>query len=301
MPRSKRYQALLEKIDQEKLYPLEEATALVKETSNTKFSGGVELHVRLGIDISKSDQQVRATVTLPHGSGKVAKVAVFAEDAAAKDAKAAGADLVGGEELIAEIKKTCLPSDDALKLDYECLYGSKIEPSELKKSLIALPAISGKRLILIRTVEKLNTQNKKILLDFIQSENEHAVLILDSDEVSPKNSFMNKISAVAKVMRFGSGTIKKNVFDMTRRMENRDSSGALKILEHLMSGGDHPLQIMGGLVWFWGKSKNRLSKDHFKKGLLVLQEADLNIKRSRLKPEYAVEIAVTKLSSLIAC
>ena len=212
-----------------------------------------------------------------------------------------GEDREAKEQKIAEIKKTCLPSDDALKLDYECLYGSKIDPSELKKSLIALPAISSKRLILIRTVEKLNTQNKKILLDFIQSENEHAVLILDSEETSAQNSFMNKISAAAKVMRFGSGTVKKNVFDMTMRMENRDSSGALKILEHLMSGGDHPLQIMGGLVWFWGKSKNRLSTDQFKKGLLVLQEADLNIKRSRINPEYAVEIAVTKLSSLISC
>ena len=212
-----------------------------------------------------------------------------------------GEDREAKEQKIAEIKKTCLPSDDALKLDYECLYGSKIDPSELKKSLIALPAISGKRLILIRMVEKLNTQNKKILLDFIQSENEHAVLILDSEEMSAQNSFMNKISAAAKVMRFGSGTVKKNVFDMTKRMENRDSSGALKILEHLMSGGDHPLQIMGGLVWFWGKSKNRLSADQFKKGLLVLQEADLNIKRSRIKSEYAVEIAVTKLSSLISC
>jgi len=126
-------------------------------------------------------------------------------------------------------------------------------------------------------------------------------LILDSDEASPKNSFLKNISSFAKVMRFGSDAVKMNVFDMTRRMENRDSPGALKILEKLMSGGDHPLQIIGGLIWFWGKSKNRLSGDQFKKGLLVLQEADLNIKRSRIKPEYAVEIAVTKLSSLIAC
>jgi len=212
-----------------------------------------------------------------------------------------GEDREAKEQKIAEIKKKCLPSNDASKLDFESLHGSKIDPPELKKSLIALPAVSCKRLILIRTVEKLNTQNKKILLDFIQSENEHAVLILDSDEASPKNSFLSKISAVAKVMRFGSGMVKKNVFDMTSAMENRDSPRALKILANLMSGGDHPLQIMGGLVWFWGKSKNRLSADQFKKGLLVLQEADLNIKRSRLKPEYAVEMAVTKLSLLIAC
>jgi len=212
-----------------------------------------------------------------------------------------GEDRAAKEQRIAEIKTKHLTSDDALKLDYELLHGSKIDPSELKKALIALPGISLQRLILIRTVEKLNAQNKKILLDFIESDHRHVVLILDSDEISPKNNFFNKLKTKAEIMRFGKEEAKKNVFDMTRAMENRDSPGALKILEHLISGGDHPLQIMGGLVWFWGKLKQRLSADRFKKGLLVLQEADLNIKRSRLKPEYAVEIAVTKLSSLIAC
>jgi len=212
-----------------------------------------------------------------------------------------GEDSAGKEKKIAEIKKKYLATDSALKLDYELLYGLKIDPSELKKALIALPAISPQRLILIRIIEKLNTQCKEILLDFIASDHKHVVLILDSDETSPKNSFLNKIRVKAEVMRFGRGVVKKNVFDMTRAIEDRDSTGALKILEHLISGGDHPLQIMGGLVWFWGKSKKRLSPDRFKKGLLVLQEADLNIKRSRLKAEYAVEIAVTKLSLLIAC
>jgi len=212
-----------------------------------------------------------------------------------------GEDREGKEKKIAEIKTKYLPSDSALKLDYELLHGSKSDPSELKKALIALPGISPQRLILIRTIEQLNTQGREVLLDFIGSDHEHVVLILDSDETSPKNSFLNKIKVNAEVMHFGREVVKKNVFDMTRAIEGRDSMGALKILEHLISGGDHPLQIMGGLVWFWGKSKQRLSPDRFKEGLLVLQEADLNIKRSRLKAEYAVEIAVTKLSLLIAC
>jgi len=212
-----------------------------------------------------------------------------------------GEDRAAKEQKIAEIKTTYLSCNDALKLDYELLHGTKLDSAVLKKALIALPAVSKKRLILIRAVEKLDTHNKKIVLDFIQTKSSHAVLILDSDGTAPKNSFFNKITSVAKVTRFGQGTAKKNVFDMTRAMEGRNPSGALKILDGLLGEGDHPLQIMGGLVWFWGKLKNRLSAESFKKGLLVLQEADLNIKRSRLKPEHAVEIAVTKLSSLIAC
>lgn len=106
MSRSKRYQELSKKVDPTKLYLVDEALALVKETSKTKFDGSVELHVRLGIDATKGEQQVRGTVSLPHGSGKTVAIAVFAEADKAKDAKAAGADVVGGTELIDEIKNT---------------------------------------------------------------------------------------------------------------------------------------------------------------------------------------------------
>jgi len=212
-----------------------------------------------------------------------------------------GEDRSAKEQRITELKLKYLTGDDALKFDYDLLEGSKLDPATLKKSLISLPAVSKKRLILIRTVDKFNTQNKEILLDFIKREQDHAVLVLDTNEGAPKNSFFNKLNSAAKVERFGRGVVKRNVFDVTKAMDNRDSAAALKILDQLISGGDHPLQIMGGLVWYWGKSKSRLTSERFKKGLLVLQEADLNIKRSRLKPEYAVEMAVTKLSLLIAC
>jgi large subunit ribosomal protein L1 len=106
MARSKRYAEMASKIDATKMYPVSEAVALLKETSTTKFTGSVELHVRLGIDVAKGDQQVRSTVTLPHGTGKTVKIAVFAPEDKAKEAKAAGADMVGGEEAIADIKKS---------------------------------------------------------------------------------------------------------------------------------------------------------------------------------------------------
>jgi len=104
MSRSKRYQEAAAKIDENKLYTLQEAIALLPETATTKFEPSVELHIRLGIDIAKSDQQVRGTVALPHGSGKTARVAVFALEDQQKDA--ADADLVGGEELIESIAKS---------------------------------------------------------------------------------------------------------------------------------------------------------------------------------------------------
>jgi len=92
--------------DKFKLYPIAEAIELAKKFSKTKFDSSVEVHVRLGIDTRKGDQQVRSAVSLPHGTGKTVKVCAFVSPENEKACKDAGADLVGGEDLIAEIKKT---------------------------------------------------------------------------------------------------------------------------------------------------------------------------------------------------
>jgi len=211
-----------------------------------------------------------------------------------------GEDRPAKEKKINELKGQHLTSSTAFQLDFDSLHATKLNPAELKKTLMALPAVARHRVVLIRTFEKLTPQNSDIVLDFIRQGDRHIILVLDSDESSVKGSLVKKIGDAAEVIRFGQ-VAKKSVFDMTRAMEQRDTSGALKILYDLLKDGNHPLQLIGGLIWFWGKSKNRLSTEGFKKGLLVLQEADLNIKRSRLKPEQAMELAVTKLSLLIAC
>lgn len=102
--RSKKYQKSLKLIDTKKVYSPVEAIALVKKLSKTKFDATVETHFRLGIDTAKGEQQVRGILLFPHSVGKSKKVAVFTDDAAQEaKAKEAGADLVGGDELIAQI------------------------------------------------------------------------------------------------------------------------------------------------------------------------------------------------------
>lgn len=103
---SKRFRAAQQLIDANKKYTVDEAVSLMKQTATTKFDGSVEVHVRLGIDPSKAEQMVRSTTQLPHGTGKKLKIAVFAKGEMATKAKAAGADLVGDDDLIADIKKT---------------------------------------------------------------------------------------------------------------------------------------------------------------------------------------------------
>ena len=102
---SKRYASLAKQVDKDKIYTLEEAINFIKDNSSTKFDESIELHFNLGIDPRKGDQQVRSTMILPHGTGKTKKVVVFAEGEQAQEAKKAGADEVGSDELIEEIKK----------------------------------------------------------------------------------------------------------------------------------------------------------------------------------------------------
>lgn len=110
MKKSKNYVAAHEKIGDQTLAPLE-AFTLLKEVACAKFDETVEAHFRLGIDTRKADQQLRGTVGLPHGSGKTVRVAVFAEGDAARAALDAGADIVGSEDLIADIQGGMLDFD----------------------------------------------------------------------------------------------------------------------------------------------------------------------------------------------
>ncbi len=100
MKRSKAYNAAAAKVDQDKIYSPLEAARLAKETSTTKYDATVEVAMRLGVDPRKADQMVRGTVNLPHGTGKTARVIVFAQGDKALEAQAAGADEVGADELI---------------------------------------------------------------------------------------------------------------------------------------------------------------------------------------------------------
>lgn len=103
---SKRYRAALEQIDRSKVYPIEEAITLAKQTATIKFDSSVEVHIRLGLSAGSATQVVRATAQLPHGTGKKLRIAVFAKGPAAVAAKEAGASVIGAEDLVKEIKNS---------------------------------------------------------------------------------------------------------------------------------------------------------------------------------------------------
>ena len=105
MKRSKKYVEAASKVEKNKLYTVEEAASLVKETSVTKFDASVELAMNLNLDTKKADQQLRGAIVLPNGTGKSARVLVLAKGDAAKKAKEAGAEYVGDADMIEKIEK----------------------------------------------------------------------------------------------------------------------------------------------------------------------------------------------------
>ncbi len=104
MNKGKRYRDAIAQVDRERLYGPKEAVRLAKELATAKFDETVEVHFRLGIDTRQADQQVRGSISLPHGTGKDVRVAVFAEGEAAREAEAAGADVFGSDDLVEKIQ-----------------------------------------------------------------------------------------------------------------------------------------------------------------------------------------------------
>jgi large subunit ribosomal protein L1 len=131
---TKRQKVNNELVDKSKLYTIEEAAELAKKTANTKFNGSIEVHIRLGIDPKKTDQAVRGSITLPNGTGKTKKVAAFVSEGKEAEAKQAGAAIVGGEQLVKQIRETGVT-------DFEIAVA---EPA-MMKNLATIAKILGQR------------------------------------------------------------------------------------------------------------------------------------------------------------
>jgi len=122
----KRMEAAVKAYDKTKTYTFEEAAQIVKDNAKAKFDETVELHVKLGIDTKKADQQVRTTVALPHGTGKTKRIAVIAKGEHAQEAQKAGADRVGAEDIVEEVIKG--------KIDFDVLVATPDTMKDLAKA-----------------------------------------------------------------------------------------------------------------------------------------------------------------------
>jgi len=209
-----------------------------------------------------------------------------------------GDDLPAKDIKITEIKnKLFKNSQEALAFDFDNLDVKELGGDALKKAFLTLPVIAPHRLIVLRQIHKLKSDDIQVLINFCKKPATHCDVILESSENMLKGE-LKDLPLYAKGVVLGKPE-GPNVFDMTKLITAHRSGDALKMLDGFYRENVHPLQIMGALVWYWGKEGKSLGKERFARGLKALEEADLNIKRSRLDPQYAVEKLVVELGLLL--
>jgi len=209
-----------------------------------------------------------------------------------------GDDLAAKDARITEIKnKFFKDSQEALAFDFDNLDARELGADALKQAFLTLPVIAPLRLILLRQIHKLKSADIQVLINFCQKPAKYCDVILESTENTLKDDLKNLpfyVKGVVLARPEG-----PNVFDMTKLITAHRSGEALKMLDGFYRAQVHPLAVMGALVWYWGKEGKACGKEVFKRGLKALEEADLNIKRSRLEPRYAVEKLVVELGLLL--
>lgn len=192
--------------DNLKTYSIEEAIELTKKLSKTKFDASVEVHMRLGIDPKKGEQQIRSAVSLPHGTGKTIKVAAFVSSANEAACKAAGADYAGGDDLIAEIKKT-------EKTDFQVAVA---EPA-MMKNLAQIAKILGTRGLMP------SPKNQTVTPDPAK-----AVSELKKGKVSFKNDDTGNIHVAIGKISFATKNLVENyqtLYDTIKKIKPASSKG----------------------------------------------------------------------------
>jgi DNA polymerase III delta subunit len=199
-----------------------------------------------------------------------------------------------------KIKRELFLDTDSQRMDSESLDGHKLSPEKLKIALLSLPAMAEKRFVHIRQAEKLSKENLALLEDFLKGDNGHVVVVLDAASWEAKSEARkNILHAVRTIGREDAAGA--NVFDMMDLVGRGDTARALKLLKELFDRAEEPERVLGGMIWAWSnKIKPRIQPPKYKKGLLILQEADHQLKRVRFPDRgYAIEIALVKLSSLL--
>lgn len=203
MKRSKRYKNAKEKIDKSKIYNIDEAVEFLIENAKTKFDESVEVHLRANINPKQADQLIRGSVVLPHGIGKEKKIAVFAEGDKVAEAKEAGADLIGGEDLIEKIKQK-------KEIDFDV----SVATPEMMRKLASIAKILGpKGLMPSPKTDTVTTDIKK------------TVEQLKKGKINFKNDDSGNVHQLVGKVSFGKDKLKENIMAYVQAIRDAKPSG----------------------------------------------------------------------------
>ena len=211
-----------------------------------------------------------------------------------------GIDEISKERKIRKIKQDNSQGKEC-GFDYEVFYADEIDKLELIDSLNRLPIQAEKRIIVIKQIENLSPSNRDTILSFIKKPHSHNLLILDT-EISDlnNNKFVLEISRYTRNFTFKREK-PPSVFDLADAIARKNAQAALGILSKIISKGEKPHRLLGGLSWKWSKMRNYLKPEEFNRGIEALLETDVNIKLGKLKPNFALELLIIKLCDSRLC
>jgi DNA polymerase III delta subunit len=206
-----------------------------------------------------------------------------------------------GEDYLSKERKVDLIKTELFKagaeaFDLEILYGKDLSSVKLSEALKKLPALSRKRLIIIKDIDRLHPSARDLLLAHLKKPSAKIELVFETDKYEARDAFMAQLSRWCRVFNFRKAGAPLDVFGLAEMVARRRPVEALRILSRLLFAGEKPHKILGVLIWQWKKLEAGLPKDEFRQGLKMLLETDLNIKRGRMKPDFALELLVAKLS-----
>jgi len=204
MERSKRYKEARGKIDKNKVYDVDEAVKILIENASAKFDESVEVHLRTNIDPKQADQLIRGSVVLPSGIGKEKKIAVFAEGEKAEEAKEAGADIIGGEELVAKIKQ-------AKQVDFDV----SVATPDMMRKLAVIAKILGPKGLMPSPKTGTVTADIKVTVEQLKK-----------GKLNFKNDDSGNIHQLVGKVSFGKDKLGENIKSFVQAIREARPSGA---------------------------------------------------------------------------
>lgn len=202
-----------------------------------------------------------------------------------------GEDSFSKDIKLEKIKQEFL-SKETQAFNFDCLYARELDLRKFQEALLRLPIKAKKRIILIRGASKLKEDIKEYLIRYFKKPKQHALLILDVDRLDKNDDFLRRISRYASVLRFKEREI-LNTFRLSEEIDRRRINSGLKVLNRLLSDGEKPERIMGGLRYCW--QKNYLPLQERNRRLRLLLNCDIDIKTGKLKPALALERLIVGL------
>jgi len=205
-----------------------------------------------------------------------------------------GEDNLSKEARLRKIKEEALPNH-LENFNFDVLYAKDILLRGLQEKLLFLPIKSDKRVIVIKQAQALKADVKKFLSEYARKAVKGLIVVLDFDRSDPRDGFFKEMSGCSRVIRFREAA-NPDAFLLSRQIELKKADAALSVLNELFRKGERPERIMGGLRSSW---ERRLSSPpELKKRIRLLLNCDIDIKKGRLKPEFALERLVVRLCGL---